>query len=400
MNNLWARLKNRLRYLRSLLLQRPFTSALGFILIAWIGISHLVFVLEREAESGNIKSFLDGIWWGIITLLTVGYGDKYPVTDWGRVAAGVLAIAGVVSIAILTAKISSYFLEQALKERRGFVEEGQLKNHLIICGWKRDMNIFIEQVLKANPDVSSEKIVLVNNMPDSDIESLLLIPGMKKVKVIKGDFFVESVLKRARPQMAKKVLILADATPNAVGQIPTITEADARTIMTAMTLSNISKSTPVVAEILDAGMDEYLRLANVHEVVYSREYSRMLLSLSSCGVGLTNIFHDLLDPSSVYNLRTYEIPDILVEKTFADLQDYFKSRKNVCLVGVLENSGNTHVAKEMAIRKAQQTPNIAELVRNLQSVKHMRFNRPVFNPSSEYRIGEGAMAIVIEERIG
>jgi hypothetical protein len=65
-------LKNRLRYLRSLLLQRPFTSALGFILIAWIGISHLVFVLEREAESGNIKSFLDGIWWGIITLLTVG----------------------------------------------------------------------------------------------------------------------------------------------------------------------------------------------------------------------------------------------------------------------------------------------------------------------------------------
>ncbi len=400
MNNLWARLKNRLRYLRSLLLQRPFTSALGFILIAWIGISHLVFVLEREAESGNIKSFLDGIWWGIITLLTVGYGDKYPVTDWGRVAAGVLAIAGVVSIAVLTAKISSYFLEQALKERRGFVEEEQLKNHLIICGWKRDMNIFIEQVLKANPDVSSEKIVLVNNMPDSDIESLLLIPGMKKVKVIKGDFFVESVLKRARPQMAKKVLILADATPNAVGQIPTITEADARTIMTAMTLSSISKSTPVVAEILDAGMDEYLRLANVHEVVYSREYSRMLLSLSSCGVGLTNIFHDLLDPSSVYNLRTYEIPDILVEKTFADLQDYFKSRKNVCLVGVLENSGNTHVAKEMAIRKAQQTPNIAELVRNLQSVKHMRFNRPVFNPSSEYRIGEGAMAIVIEERIG
>jgi voltage-gated potassium channel len=312
----------------------------------------------------------------------------------------VLAIAGVVSIAILTAKISSYFLEQALKERRGFVEEEQLKNHLIICGWKRDMNIFIEQVLAANPDVSSEKIVLVNNMPDSDIESLLLIPGMKKVKVIKGDFFVESVLKRARPQMAKKVLILAGATPNAVGQIPTITEADARTIMTAMTLSNISKSTPVVAEILDAGMDEYLRLANVHEVVYSREYSRMLLSLSSCGVGLTNIFHDLLDPSSVYNLRTYEIPEILVEKTFADLQDYFKSRKNVCLVGVLENSGNTHVAKEMAIRKAQQTPNIAELVRNLQSVKHMRFNRPVFNPSNDYRIGEGAMAIVIEERLG
>ena len=50
---------------------------------------------------------------------------------------------------------------------------------------------------------------------------------------------------------------------------------DARTIMTAMSLSTLARGTMVAAEILDAKMDQYLKIAHVTEIIYSREYSRL-----------------------------------------------------------------------------------------------------------------------------
>jgi voltage-gated potassium channel len=194
-------------------------------------------------------------------------------------------------------------------------------------------------------------------------------------------------------------LILADATPNSKGQIPTRTEADARTIMTAMTLSNIAKGVPVAAEILENNMDQYLKLAHVHEVIYSRDYSRLLLAMASTGTGVTNIFHDLLDPKSQYSIATTLIPHEMVNKTYDELKTFFK--KNVAtesLIGILENSGNVHLAKETALKKAQQTPNVQKLVENLQNVKHLKFNRPVFSPADDYLIIDGSMAIVIRKK--
>jgi len=82
-----------------------------------------------------------------------------------------------------------------------------------------------------------------------------------------------------------KVLILADRTPNQSGVVVTMTEVDARTIMTAMTLSSMARGTLVAAEILDAKMDQYLKIAQVSEVIYSREYSRLLLGNAAGGTG-------------------------------------------------------------------------------------------------------------------
>lgn len=390
------RIKNKLVQIRSLIMGNPFASALVFLTVSWWFFGAIVYWLEKDLEGHNINNFQDGIWWGIVTFLTVGYGDRFPVGLPGRVAAGLLMICGVLGIAVITAKISSFFLERALLERRGFVDSSLLKGHYIICGWKKEMSSFLMQILDANTAIHAEKIVLINNSPDADIEGILNIPRLEKIKIIKGDFFTEHVIRRAAPEKAAKILILADATPDSAGNIPTMTEADARTVMTAMTLSNIAKGTPIVAEILDSAMDQYLKIANVHEIVYSRDYSRMILGMASAGTGITNIFHDLINPHSQYHLRTKDVPIDLVGKTYSDVYQYFKTKPGTSCIGILENSGNVFDAKELAIRKAQQTPNIAQLVVNLQSVKSMRFNRPIFNPEQGYVIKDGTMAIVIE----
>lgn len=393
------RIINKLVQFRSLIMGNPFASALVFLTVSWWFFGAIVYWLEKDLEGHNINNFQDGIWWGIVTFLTVGYGDRFPVGLPGRVAAGLLMICGVLGIAVITAKISSFFLERALLERRGFVDSSLLKGHYIICGWKKEMSSFLMQILDANTAIHAEKMVLINNAPDADIEGILNIPRLEKIKIIKGDFFTEHVIRRAAPEKAAKILILADATPDSAGNIPTMTEADARTVMTAMTLSNIAKGTPIVAEILDSAMDQYLKIASVHEIVYSRDYSRMILGMASAGTGITNIFHDLINPHSQYHLRTKEVPAEFVGKTYVDVYQFFKTKPGTSCIGILENSGNVFDAKELAIRKAQQTPNIAQLVANLQAVKSMRFNRPIFNPEQNYVIKDGTMAIVIEENL-
>jgi voltage-gated potassium channel len=362
-------------------------------------ISEIVFYSEVNIEGHNINSHVDAYWWGLVTLLTVGYGDKFPVSDMGRLFAGLLMLSGVASIAVVTAKISSFFLERALSQRRGIVNSEELFGHYIICGWKDEMANLLMYILDSNPELSSAKLVLINNMDEKEIESLLAVPRLKHVKIIRGDFWLEVNLKKAAPERATKILILADATPMSNGEIPTITEADARTVMTAMTINSIAKGTEVVAELLDAVMDQYLRLAQVHEIIYSRDTSRLMLAMSSTGTGVSNIFQALLNPRSNINLVTRRIPDELFNLPYADfLTEFTKIYPHKTLLGILENSGNSHQAKEYAIKRAQQTPNIGQLVENLTAVKALRFNQPVFSPSEDYVVKEGSMAIVIERK--
>lgn len=394
-----SRLSVLLQQAGNYLFRRPLFSSSLFIIAAWFSIAALVFFAEIDAKDHNINSYEDAIWWGMVTFLTVGYGDRYPVTTRGRFFAGFLMFSGVISIAVMTAKISSYFLERALRERRGLVDSTSLKNHFVICGWKGEMAEFLLNVLDSNPDIHAEDIILLNDAADSLIEALHEIPRLKEVKIVRGDFYSELFLRKVAPEKAAKVLILADATPNARGQIPTITEADARTIMTAMTLNNIAKGTPVAAEILDAQMDHYLRLAHVNEIIYSREYSRMLVALASTGTGVTNVFHDLMSAHSPHFICTQDIPDSFVNKTYGELVKHFETHHaDREVIGLLENSGNSHVAKEKAIRRAQHTSNISELVSNLHAVKALRFNQPKFCLPPDYKIEEGCMAIVIEDR--
>jgi Ion channel len=65
---------------------------------------------ERDAPGANITSFGDAMWWGLTTVTTVGYGDRYPVTPEGRVIGGVLMIVGIATMGAVTAAIASQLI--------------------------------------------------------------------------------------------------------------------------------------------------------------------------------------------------------------------------------------------------------------------------------------------------
>jgi voltage-gated potassium channel len=105
---------------------RVLIAAAGTLVLgAW-----LVLLFEEKAKGSNIHSYPDALWWAIVTVTTVGYGDRYPVTAGGRAVAVVLMLVGIGLIGVLTATVASVFVKEhtdANKEelRKGHADLGQ-----------------------------------------------------------------------------------------------------------------------------------------------------------------------------------------------------------------------------------------------------------------------------------
>lgn len=87
-------------------------SSMCMILILMIASSLCMYSLEHDAQPDQFKNAFSGIWWSVSTLLTVGYGDIYPVTVAGKVMAIIISFLGVGMVAVPTGIISAGFVEQ------------------------------------------------------------------------------------------------------------------------------------------------------------------------------------------------------------------------------------------------------------------------------------------------
>jgi voltage-gated potassium channel len=62
-------------------------------------------------DTGDFATFWDGVWWAVVTVTTVGYGDLYPHTVPGRIVAIALMLVGIGFLAVLTATVASHFVQ-------------------------------------------------------------------------------------------------------------------------------------------------------------------------------------------------------------------------------------------------------------------------------------------------
>ena len=72
----------------------------------------IVYLLERHAPQSNIHTLGNALWWSFVTVTTVGYGDFYPVTTWGRITACFVMATGLLTLAVVTAQVASSFVAQ------------------------------------------------------------------------------------------------------------------------------------------------------------------------------------------------------------------------------------------------------------------------------------------------
>lgn len=116
----WMVVTTTLRSLKAILEYVLIKVNSAFLSMAILGASLVTFstisILQFETlDTCNIKSAWDAIWWSICTITTVGYGDKFPMTDGGKIVAVMLMVCGIGLFGTLIGYFSSFFTDKEKK---------------------------------------------------------------------------------------------------------------------------------------------------------------------------------------------------------------------------------------------------------------------------------------------
>ena len=96
---------------RRLLVRHHLHYALLIIGMVIVGAASVALLVE-DGSGGSIDSFGDALWWAVSTVTTVGYGDIFPITPAGRGVAAFLMVTGIALFGVLTANLTTFFVER------------------------------------------------------------------------------------------------------------------------------------------------------------------------------------------------------------------------------------------------------------------------------------------------
>ena len=190
----------------------------------------LIDVIYRYEGGVTMENYGDSVW-NFLIAFVAGYYDICVVTNVGRACSFVILISGILLFSTITGKIASIFMQIQLEKNKGLKKLKNLKNHFLLCGWRDGFERILETVLRSNPDISPDMIVLVNDAPSEEIEQIRNQPHFKDLQYVSGDFSEEETLNRALIKDAERVLIIADHSKH-YSQM----EMDSRTVLAALTM--------------------------------------------------------------------------------------------------------------------------------------------------------------------
>ncbi len=110
-------------------------SSVFIILILMLASSLGIYSVEHEAQPDVFENAFSGIWWSVSAMLTVGYGDIYPITVVGQIMAIIIAFLGVGVVAIPTGIISAGFVEQYQKDQHSDIKHTDIDKvgEILVC---------------------------------------------------------------------------------------------------------------------------------------------------------------------------------------------------------------------------------------------------------------------------
>ncbi|MBP1739906.1 MAG: Ion transport 2 domain protein [Deltaproteobacteria bacterium] len=325
------------------LMRRPFVQAKDFFLvlkkerilrflgatcaIILLGATSL-FIADRYYATKGAAGILDAIYWAVVTIATVGYGDVVPNSPVAKVLALVIILSGPALLSLLTASVASMLVEKKIREGQG-LETIKDRDHVIICGWNENGDKVVDGILLQLKGTKS-KIVLVNELDKEDIQSIQYQYKDYDIAFVRGNFVKEEVLARANLPRARAAIVLADLSGGR-----TVDKADERTIFGTMTIKSMASKVRTCAELIHGENREHLLRANVDEIIARGESTGALLATAAISPGLADSIKVLLNNQDPNKLWRVPVPSRFEDKTFGELLPYFRDKFQALLVGVV-----------------------------------------------------------------
>jgi len=310
----------------------------------------LSFYLTERDTNEAIATIPDAMWWSIVTLTTVGYGDLTPETGLGRLVAGTLMIAGMVTLALFAGIVGSSLISTVVTLREEQFRMSQYIDHILVCGYEPGSRMVLD-ALDDELDLDQHEVVV-------------FAPGERPTDLppafrwLPGDPTKESELEKARVVHAGAVVVVGSRS-----ELPQ--QADARTLLTLFTIRRYLKRHPqrtdrarplyIVAEILDAENVDHARTAGADEVIETTRIGFSLLAHAVEVHGTATILGELADVKG-HSLFVGPVPADLVDQTFAGVSRSLKAQHNILVIGLRDPHGFDKLAPpdDREVRSADQ----------------------------------------------
>ncbi len=294
-----------------------------------------IYLVEGRFNPG-LRTTADGIWWALVTVTTVGFGDITPVTTLGRIVGAVMMVGGMFTLALFAGIVGSSLVKGMLSIREEQFRMSDYVNHVVVCGYDQSTHQLLE-ALSLNLNLSETRVVFF----DDQERPRDLPPDFLWVQ---GDPTKESELDKVRLAHAAAVIVAGarDIGPQA---------ADAATILTVFTIRSHMKRQRkltskrlhplyVVAEILDSENVDHARTAGANEVIETRRIGASMIAHAIAFHGTANTMSRVLlsGAHSVYIGRIPGDPTESVE--FGDLLIKMElSKRGGLVIGVRTPKG-------------------------------------------------------------
>lgn len=321
---------------------------LGFLLfIGSVGI----YLFENKTSGGQVSSLFDALYFSVVTLATVGYGDIAPQTTGGRVIAMALIMSGLGVLAFFTSIIVTAFSErmQDLRENKTYAELNRYDSFVIICGFGR-VGRHIAQQLQRN----KQRFVVI----DSN-EHKLIVAKQLGYLVINADASNNAVLMKA-------------GINNGAQAILCTTGDDVTNVYITLTSRHLNKDIRIISRVNSQDNVKKLYQAGANNVIQPFEIAGMVVAEY---IGQPVAFEAILGIIREESHITMEALPVypgsfLIGKSLGELA--FLQRK-LLLVGVISENPIHRIRK------------------NSYSIKDQYF---YFNPESDFILQEGDLLVV------
>ena len=300
-----------------------------------VGIPENGLVLSADAIATNSEAEFEGnenefdisgsFWFSVYTLFAGEPIPSTPNTLSGKIVTVFLRFMGMTIFAIFAGTVSAFMVDRLRVEGR-IVEFDDMHDHIVICGWTQKTEIIINEY-RAGQQTKKTPIVIITETQGEHIESLA--HSLSNVHFVHDDFTKVSALERAGIRRAQTCLVLSDMTGGRSEQ-----DADARTILAALTVEKINESVYTCAELFNRSYATHLDDGKVNDYVVSGEYGAHMLAQAAMKRGLISVFSELLTYERGNEFYRLSIPATWVGASFDDKLSEVRKTSNIILVAV------------------------------------------------------------------
>ncbi len=280
--------------------------------------SVLIYVMEANNNDSPINTLFDAVYWSIVTISTVGYGDVTPITSEGRFVAMLVITAGIAVLAFTTSLVVSAFTEKLdeIREVKTIEDVSKLKDVYLVCGYESVAKEVTRKLLK-----NKHNIIILDADNNKVIEAKRA--GLMALNYNPGSVDSYTKLNINISKQVKAVLCLR--------------ENDVENVYTALTVRSIDKDIYVLSLLMSDSNRKKLEFAGINNLVYPQELVG-LMTKELVGMPVAfEVIHQLRSENNNVSIDEIAITQRIVEN-FTTVGELGNKNYRVIVLGIYKNN--------------------------------------------------------------